>query len=667
MKPILTTLILTLVTFFNVQSQILDPVTWSHEVKKLSGTEYELVFKADIEDHWHLYSQKLPEDGPLPTEFIFDSTQVDKTFKLIGHVVESEFITEYDKVFDMKLNFFDGNATFKQKIEVLDQSLKTISAEIAYQACDDERCIYKFKTIAFNLNNSTQATEEKTAVSPNKTDAEINASEVETTDDTEASKGLLKIFFTAFFLGFLVLLTPCVFPMIPMTVSFFTKQSKTRAAGIKNALVYGFFIIVIYTLLGTAVSAMFGSNAMYEFSTGVVFNTIMFFALVIFAFSFLGAFEIMLPNSWVNKVDQGANKGGILGIFFMALALAVVSFSCTFPIAGTALLDAATKGGIAPIVSMLGFSSAIALPFALFAFFPSWLNSMPKSGGWLNTVKVVLGFLELAFAFKFLSMVDLVLEWHFLEREVFIAIWIAIFGTLGLYLLGKIKLPHDSPLTHISVGRLSLAILALSFTIYMVPGLWGAPLKLISGFPPPMSTNSESPYGVGYMKKQVNAVSGKAMPTELPEGAHFGPHDIIAFHDYDTGLAYAKSVNKPVMLDFTGITCVNCRKMEEQVWINDRVFKLLNNEVVLISLYVDDREKLPKEEQYESEFSGNKIRTYGQKWLEFQQKRYNTNAQPLYVIQDTNGNDLNKTVGYMPDANEYFEWMMEGVSKFKDN
>ncbi|RSK40235.1 protein-disulfide reductase DsbD family protein [Mangrovimonas spongiae] len=667
MKSFLATLILTLVTFFNVQSQILEPVTWTHEVKKTSENEYELVFKADIEDHWHLYSQHLPEDGPLPTEFLFDSTQVDKSFKLIGKVTESESITEYDKVFDMELNFFDGEATFAQKIEVLENTLKTVSVEIAYQACDDERCIYKFKTIDFNLNNSTKATEEKTTVSPNKTDTDKSALEVETIDKTEESKGLLKIFFTAFFLGFLVLLTPCVFPMIPMTVSFFTKQSKNRASGIKNALLYGVFIIVIYTLLGTAVSALFGSNAMYEFSTGVVFNTIMFFALVIFAFSFLGAFEIMLPNSWVNKVDQGANKGGILGIFFMALALAVVSFSCTFPIAGTALLDAATKGGIAPIISMLGFSSAIALPFALFAFFPSWLNSMPKSGGWLNTVKVVLGFLELAFAFKFLSMVDLVLEWHFLEREVFIAIWIAIFGTLGLYLLGKIKLPHDSPLNHISVGRLSLAIITLAFTVYMIPGLWGAPLKLISGFPPPMSTNSESPYGVGYMKKQVGTTATSQEVRELPEGAHFGPHDIIAFHDYDTGLAYAKSVNKPVMLDFTGITCVNCRKMEEQVWINDRIFKLLNNELVLISLYVDDREKLPKDEQYESEFSGNKIRTYGQKWLEFQQKRYNTNAQPLYVIQDANGNDLTKTVGYTPDANEYFEWMMSGITKFKDN
>jgi thioredoxin-related protein len=316
---------------------------------------------------------------------------------------------------------------------------------------------------------------------------------------------------------------------------------------------------------------------------------------------------------------------------------------------------------------MLGFSTAIAIPFVLFAIFPGWLNGLPKSGGWLNTVKVVLGFLELAFAFKFLSIIDLVLDWHFLEREVFIAIWIAIFGTLGLYLLGKIKLPHDSPLAHISVGRLSLAIITLAFTMYMVPGLWGAPLKLISGFPPPMTTNSESPYGVGFTKKQLGVpLTSSSKPIEeLPEDAHYGPNDLIAFHDYDKGMAYAKKVGKPVMLDFTGKTCVNCRKMEEQVWVDPKVFNALNEDVVIISLYVDDRKKLPDTEQYESELTGNSVKTYGQKWLEYQQKRYNTNAQPLYVIQDLDGKDLNEPVGYMPDANAYFSWLQKGISSFK--
>ena len=666
MKHKLTLFITLFFTAFLMQAQVLNPVTWTGEVEKLSDTEYNLIFLADIEDHWHLYSQTMPIGGdvitPIPTDFIFDSLSQVNNYKLIGKTLESPYITAYDKVFEMDLNYFDKEATFTQKIEVLNPNLKTIEVIASFQACDDERCIYQDKDVVFDLTKATKASEDPSnyVEDESKTVIKKGIDPVKTDD----SKGLTSIFFTAFFLGFLVLLTPCVFPMIPMTVSYFTKQSKTRASGIKNALLYGFFIIVIYTLLGTAISALFGSNAMYEFSTGVTFNAIMFVALIVFAFSFLGAFEIMLPNSWVNKVDSGANRGGVVGIFFMALALAVVSFSCTFPIAGTALLDAATKGGIAPIVSMLGFSSAIALPFGLFAFFPSWLNSLPKSGGWLNTVKVVLGFLELAFAFKFLSMIDLVLEWHFLEREVFLAIWIAIFGTLGLYLLGKIKLPHDSPLEHISVGRLSMAILALSFTLYMVPGLWGAPLKLISGFPPPMSTNSESPYGVGFMKKQVSA-SGEFVAKELPKDAHFGPNDLIAFHDYETGMAYAKKVNKPVMLDFTGLTCVNCRKMEEQVWVEDEIYALLDNDIVLISLYVDDRTKLPEAEQFESELTGNKVRTYGHKWLEFQQTRYNTNAQPLYVIQNLEGEDISPSVGYTPDVEEYYNWLKKGIENFK--
>ena len=650
--------VIVLFSYFGVNAQVLKPVKWSTEVEKISDTEYVLIYKADIEDHWHLYSQTLPEGGALPTEFSYDSIKQIDNYKLLGKAFESESITKFDKVFAMDLTYFDNEATFAQKIELLNPNFNEIVSEVSFQACDDARCIYEFEEVIFNINDAKPLSSEI---------SEIIGNKVENKKESE-SKSLLGIFFTSFFLGFLVLLTPCVFPMIPMTVSFFTKQSKTRAEGIKNAILYGFFIIVIYTLLGTAISAIFGSNAMYEFSTGVVFNSIMFMALVLFAFSFMGAFEIMLPNSWVNKVDSGANKGGIVGIFFMALALAVVSFSCTFPIAGTALLDAATKGGIAPIISMLGFSSAIALPFALFAFFPSWLNSLPKSGGWLNTVKVVLGFLELAFAFKFLSMIDLVLEWHFLTRELFLAIWIAIFGTLGLYLLGKIKLPHDSPLDHISVGRLSMAILTIAFTFYLIPGLWGAPLQIISGFPPPMSTNSESPYGVGFMKKQkvVTSTDNKQNITKsLPEHAHFGPNDLIAFHDLDKGLAYAKEQNKPVMLDFTGITCVNCRKMEEQVWVEDKIFDVLNNDLVLISLYVDDREELPKEEQYESELTGNTIKTYGQKWLEYQQLNYNTNAQPLYVIKDTEGNDLNESVGYTPNADEYFEWLQKGVENFK--
>lgn len=639
------------VASFNAQSdfKVFDPVKWSQSVNKLSDTEYELVMKAEIEDKWHLYSQRdYGDDGPYPTEFIFP--EAGKAYELVGKVEESKTKDVFDKVFQMDISFFEKEATFTQKIKLKDAATKSIDAEVVFMVCDDEKCLPPTgKELKFDLKKSSSTS--KTSVDKPK-------------------RSLWATFFIAFILGFGVLLTPCVFPMIPMTVSFFTKQSKNRAEGIKNAMLYGIFIIVIYTGLGTAISAIFGSNAMYELSTGVVFNTIMFFVLIIFAFSFLGAFEIMLPNSWMNKVDKQSNRGGIIGIFFMALALAVVSFSCTFPIAGTALLEAATIGGITPIISMLGFSTAIAIPFTLFAIFPGWMNSLPKSGGWLNSVKVVLGFLELAFAFKFLSMVDLVLEWHILDREVFISIWIAIFGALAMYLFGKIQLPHDSPLKNISVGRLCLGILTLAFTIYMIPGLWGAPLKLISGFPPPMNTNSESPYGVGYQKRATivqssdanNSVSG----IEASHDTHEGPHGITAFLDYEKGLAYAKKVNKPVMLDFTGITCVNCRKMEEQVWTEGNILQMIKNDVVLISLYADDRKKLPKDEQYRSEITGNNIKTYGNKWQEFQQKHYNTNAQPLYVIKDTDGNDISEAVAYTPDPIVYEKWLKDGIESFKN-
>jgi thioredoxin-related protein len=380
--------------------------------------------------------------------------------------------------------------------------------------------------------------------------------------------------------------------------------------------------------------------------------------LVIFATSFLGAFEIMLPSSWANKADQQADKGGLIGILFMALALAVVSFSCTGPVVGPLLVIAASTGGIAPVVGMFGFSLALALPFMLFAMFPGWLNSLPKSGGWLNTVKVVLGFLELALAFKFLSNADLVLQLHFLEREIFLVIWIAIFGALALYLFGKITLPHDSPSQHISVGRLYLGLLTLAFTVYLIPGLWGAPLKLISAFPPP-PTYSESPFGIGN--------SGVPNTTqELPKGAKLGPHGIVVFDDYENGLAYAKSVDKPIMLDFTGHACQNCRLMENNVWSDPTILPILKNNVVLISLYVDDKRPLPKNKQFVTA-SGDEIETIGDKWTEFMISKYKTNTQPLYVITDLEGNNLNSskpTISYV-DTEEYLIWLKEGISNFK--
>ena len=404
-------------------------------------------------------------------------------------------------------------------------------------------------------------------------------------------------------------------------------------------------------------TTIFGAGALNALSTNVWFNLIFFGLLVFFAVSFLGAFEIVLPNSWANKIDKQSDRGGIIGILFMALALAIVSFSCTGPIVGTLLVEAASKGGIAPIVGMFGFSLALALPFMFFALFPGWLQSLPKSGGWLNTVKVFLGFLELALAFKFLSNADLVLQLHLLEREVFLAIWIAIFGTLALYLFGKITMPHDSPLAHLSVGRVMMGIVVLSFTIYMIPGLWGAPLKLISAFPPPMEY-SESPHGVG----------GTAVisTTDLPDGAKIGVHGLTIFEDYEKGLAYAKTINKPILLDFTGYACVNCRKMENNVWSDAKILSILKKDVVLISLYVDDKRALPKNEQFVST-TGSEIETIGDKWTDFMISRYKTNTQPLYVLTDLEGGSLNTaqpTISYVGIA-EYENWLKAGLSNFK--
>jgi thiol:disulfide interchange protein len=656
--------LLTFLAFAKGNSQILDPVKWTTQIEKKSQTNYILTFNGLIENGWHLYSQFTPDGGPLPMEVIFKNQK--GNYKLIGKAKEGKTTTAYNDIFEVNETFFVKNAQIQQEIALTNPTTKTIEVALNYQVCK-ESCINLEKKISFTIPSDA-----KTAVLPIQNDSvknEVIASKTEkVTNETEEGivvskpelqKGLWSIFFIAFFSGFAALLTPCVFPMIPMTVSFFTKQSKTRAKGIKNAIIYGISIIAIYVILGLVVTWVFGADTLNELSTNVWFNIIFFLLLVFFAVSFLGAFEILLPNSWANKVDNQADRGGIIGILFMALALAIVSFSCTGPIVGTLLVDAASKGGIAPIIGMLGFSSALALPFMLFAMFPGWLQSLPKSGGWLNTVKVVLGFLELALAFKFLSNADLVLQLHLLEREVFLAIWIAIFGTLAFYLFGKITLPHDSPMTHISVGRLSLGLVVLSFTIYMIPGLWGAPLKLINAFPPSIEY-SESPLGFGG--------SGTDSPTAiLPAGAKLGPHQIVVFDDYDKGLAYAKMVNKPIMLDFTGYACVNCRKMENNVWSDKRVLSILNNDVILISLYVDDKRDLPKSEQFISESTGEEITTIGDKWTDFMIFKYKTNTQPLYVLTDLNGNNLNETIPTISYTNieEYESWLKAGISKFK--
>lgn len=670
---------ISLLLFSFTHAQILDPVKWTTKIEKKSENTFLISLNAIIENEWHVYSQFTPDGGPLPLEISF--TNQKGNYNLVGKAKEGKTRTAYNDIFEVNETFFEKKAQITQEIMVTNKGVKTIEIVINYQACK-EVCINLEKKFSIALPANSEGAEATTAtgitadsavdstnslsVASTVVDTTVETSPAVATSSTEnvpdetpaTEHGLWAIFFIAFLSGFAALLTPCVFPMIPMTVSFFTKQSKNKATGIRNAIIYGISIIVIYVVLGLLVTGIFGADALNALSTNVWFNLIFFVLLLVFASSFLGAFEIMLPNSWANKVDSQADRGGIIGILFMALALAIVSFSCTGPIVGTLLVEAASKGGIAPVIGMLGFSSALALPFMLFAMFPGWLNSLPKSGGWLNTVKVFLGFLELALAFKFLSNADLVLQLHILEREVFIAIWIAIFGTLSLYLFGKITLPHDSPIASISVGRLYMGLLTLIFTFYLIPGLWGAPLKLISAFPPPMEY-SESPNGVGGSAKLTSIAV-------LPEGAKNGPHGIVVFDDYESGLAYAKEVNKPIMLDFTGFACVNCRKMENNVWSDPKVLSILKDKVVVISLYVDDKRELPKKDQFISKSTGEEIETIGDKWTDFMISKYKTNTQPLYVLTDLEGNNLNTakpSISYV-GVKEYQAWLEAGIAKF---
>ena len=625
-------------------AQIFDPVKWDFSQKKLSEKEIELSFKANIENGWYVYSQNAGE-GPVSTEFTFENS--DK-FILSGNVLEQDPLEEFDPNFDAILRYFKNEAVFTQIIQVNSVEDFQINGEVYFMTCDSTQCLPpEALEFTFNIDG-------------------IKEDLISSTNDTNqsSSKSMWALFFIAFLSGFAALLTPCVFPMIPLTVSFFTKQSKTKARGIINAVIYGISIIVIYVALGVGVSSIFGADALNNMATNVYFNIGFFLLLIIFGASFLGAFELQLPASWVNKTDKASDKGGLIGIFFMAFTLALVSFSCTGPIVGTLLVEASTGGYFGPIVGMLGFSLAIALPFALFAAFPGWLNSLPQSGGWLNSVKVTLGFLEIALAFKFLSNADLVLQAHLLERELFIAIWIVIFGLLTMYLLGFLKFAHDSDLKYISVSRLSVAILTGTLTIYMIPGLWGAPLKIINAFPPPMQY-SESPQGVGAVQ-----ISSNQFNHSSNDGQHIGPQGLMAFHDYNEALNYAKKVNKPLMIDFTGHACVNCRKMEEQVWSDQNVKKMLANDVVLVSLYVDERINLPKEEQYITKMAGKekKVKTTGDKWMVFQANTFGTNSQPYYVMLDLNENQLIEPANYQDygSVSLFKDWLERGVNLFNE-
>ena len=624
---------------FLTTAQIHDPINWEFSQKQISENEIELQFRAILEEHWHLYSQHIDDNGPVPTEFTF-TTSVG--YNLIDGVNEGESLEEFDPNFDMVLKYFGDEALFTQKIKVTSNEDFILKGNVYFMVCDEAQCLPP-EEVEYTF--------------------EIKGVDGVTSSSNTVSKGLWALFFIAFFSGFAALLTPCVFPMIPLTVSFFTKQSKTKAKGIVNAIIYGISIIIIYVALGVGVSSIFGADSLNNMATNVYFNIGFFLLLIIFGVSFLGAFEIQLPSSWTNKSVEAEGKGGLIGIFFMAFTLALVSFSCTGPIVGTLLVEAASGGYMGPIIGMLGFSLAIALPFALFAAFPGWLNSLPQSGGWLNSVKVTLGFLEIALAFKFLSNADLVLQTHWLERELFIAIWIVIFGLLTMYLLGFLKFAHDSDLKHISVSRISVAILTGTLTIYMIPGLWGAPLKIINAFPPPMQY-SESLYGVGNSKGGVAVITD----SQKKKGQHIGPQGIMVFHDYDAGMNHAKELDLPVVIDFTGWACVNCRKMEEQVWSDENVKDILSNDVVLISLHVDEREKLPKQEQYETTLAGKnkKVKTTGDKWMVLQANTYGTNSQPFYVFLDNEAKQLIGPANYQDygTVDLFADWLSRGLIEF---
>jgi thiol:disulfide interchange protein len=671
----LTFVFIAFLTLINLNAQIKEPVKWTSKTEKISDTEFNLIATGIIEPEWHVYSQFTPDGGSLPMVLTFKDQK--GNYELIGKAKESPYKKHFNDVFEVEEYYFDNKVTVTQKVKVTNTNLSKIKLSLEYQVCK-EACINDTKQFTFDIPKiksdeksntpvlNTDTTKVDTIANKEVTQTAIATKpaieEVTEVPTKEEEKGFWKIFLLSFLGGLLATFTPCVFPMIPMTVSFFLKQSGNKSKGKFNALFYGLCIVLICLFFTLPFHLLEGVNRdiFSEISTNVYLNIFFFIIFTTFAISFFGAFEITMPSKLSNKVDNASNSGGLLGIFFMALTLIIVSFSCIGPALGFVFGTSLNSDGGASILSMamLGFGLGLALPFMFFALAPSLLGNLPKSGGWLNTVKVVFGFIELALAFKFLSNADIGMDLHWLEREVFIAIWIAVFGALALYLFGKITLPHDSPLSYISVGRMLLAVITLAFTIYLIPGLWGAPLKLISAFPPPM-TYSESPQGFG-------AKSQAIVSDNLPKGAVFTVHNLISFEDYKEGLDYAREVNKPVLIDFTGKQCVNCRLMENNVWSDKKVLDIIKNEVVLISLYGDDKKELPKKEWYISKENGNEINTIGEKWSEFQIQRFNNNSRPYYVLLNPNTEiELNIPVPYTPNIVEYLAWLNEGISKFK--
>ena len=670
-KRFLLTWLLMAILCLPVLAQMQDPVQFKTEWKAISDNEAEIVFTGTIERGWHVYSTDLEEGGPTSATFNIDQI---KGAELVGKLTpKGNELDMMDPVFGMQVRFFEGTAVFVQKIKLTGGDYN-ITGYLNYGACDDQNCMpptnveFTFKGKAAGsakqaaapasqeTTEATQATETENANDTVQAAATTAPAQLDGTTDYwkpvvnelsnfgeqagEESHSWIYIFFTGLLGGLLALFTPCVWPIIPMTVSFFLKRTKDKKKGIRDAWTYGASIVVIYVTLGLAITLIFGASALNALSTNAIFNILFCLMLIVFAASFFGAFEITLPSKWSNAVDSKAEQTtGLLSIFLMAFTLSLVSFSCTGPIIGFLLVEVSTTGSvIAPAIGMLGFAIALALPFTLFALFPSWLKSMPKSGGWMNVIKVVLGFLELAFALKFLSVADLAYGWRILDRETFLALWIVIFGLLGMYLLGKIKFPHDDDDTKISVPRFFMALISLAFAIYMIPGLWGAPLKAVSAFAPPMQTQDFNLY-----KNEVHA----------------------KFNDFDAGMEYARQQGKPVMVDFTGYGCVNCRKMELAVWTDQKVSQMLNDDYVLITLFVDDKTKLPEPIKITENGTERTLRTVGDKWSYLQRSKFGANAPPFYVLLDHEGMPLNKSYSSDEDIQKYVEFLGTGLKNYK--
>ena len=668
MKKTLLFLILSVISTIGIYAQ--NPATWTVKLVDKGNGEVELTANFKIDPTWHLYDIHIPEGGPMPTSLAVDKL---KGATKVGEfkAVNSKLKKSYDEIFQMEIGYYENQATFVQRLKVTDKAAFVLEGDLRSQVCSevDGQCIpikidlsFKSKDLPATLvsasGTSADSAEEALSVDTATADtlSQVSTTPASSSDlwkpvieevkaygaagDT-SDQSLFWIFLGGFGGGLVALLTPCVWPMIPMTVSFFLKRNKkNKGKAIKDAMTYGLGIIIIYVALGLLITAIFGASALNDLATSAIFNLIFFALLVVFAISFFGAFELVLPSSWTNKMDQKADSTtGIISIFFMAFTLALVSFSCTGPIIGTLLVQAAGSGSIvAPAIGMSGFALDLAIPFSLFAIFPSWLESMPKSGGWLNSVKVVLGFLELALALKFFSVADLAYGWGILDREVFLVLWIAIFALLGIYLLGKLKLPHDSDLKHVSVPRLFLAIISFAFAIYMIPGLWGAPLKSISAFSPPLFTQDFNLY-----KGEVHA----------------------KFDDYEAGMDYARKNNKPVMIDFSGYGCVNCRKMEASVWTDAHVKDILEKDYVLITLMVDDKKKLPEVIEVEENGKTTKLKTIGDKWSYLQRHKFGTNSQPYYVLLDHAGKPIGPSYAYNEDVPEYIKFLNTGLDNFK--